>query len=378
MTADLVATAERIGREVSAPVADEVDRDARFPKETIDALRGEGLLAALVPPSHGGPGVDLATVGRTVRALAHHCSSAAMVYAMHQIQVACIARHARTGHLDDYLRRIASTQPLLASATTELGVGGDTRTSLCAVEREGDRFRLDKQAPVISYGQFADAVLATARRTPDSPPSDQVQVVCEREGLTLEPRGQWDALGFRGTCSPGFRLLAEGPVEAILPTPFGEILARTMLPVSHLLWSSLWLGIAESAMAKARNFVQESARSKPGVVPPGATRVAEATAALQSFEGLVDNAARRLVDLGDAEPGPSDAVHFNTLKVAASTAVVDIVGAAMNILGMAGYRQDSPYSLGRLLRDAHGAAVMVNNDRIIANTASLVLLQRSR
>jgi acyl-CoA dehydrogenase len=50
----------------------------------------------------------------------------------------------------------------------------------------------------------------------------------------------------------------------------------------------------------------------------------------------------------------------------------------MGVCGMAGYRNDSAYTLGRLLRDAHGAAVMVNNDRIIANTASQVLLQRDR
>ena len=35
---------------------------------------------------------------------------------------------------------------------------------------------LEKQAPVISYGEYADGVLATARRDPDSPPNDQVLV----------------------------------------------------------------------------------------------------------------------------------------------------------------------------------------------------------
>jgi len=45
---------------------------------------------------------------------------------------------------------------------------------------------------------------------------------------------------------------------------------------------------------------------------------------------------------------------------------------------MAGYRNDSPYSLGRLLRDAQGAALMVNNDRIIANNAQLLLVHRGR
>ena len=67
---------------------------------------------------------------------------------------------------------------------------------------------------------------------------------------------------------------------------------------------------------------------------------------------------------------------MNGLKVAASTLVVDIVGRAMLICGIAGYREDSVYGLGRLLRDAYGAAIMVNNDRIIASTAQLLLVAK--
>ena len=50
--------------------------------------------------------------------------------------------------------------------------------------------------------------------------------------------------------------------------------------------------------------------------------------------------------------------------------------SALVICGMAGYREDSEYSLGRLLRDAHGAALMINNDRINANSAQMLLIHR--
>ena len=70
------------------------------------------------------------------------------------------------------------------------------------------------------------------------------------------------------------------------------------------------------------------------------------------------------------------AIAMNSLKVSTSTLVVDIVNRAMAICGMAGYKEDSPYSLGRILRDAHGAAVMVNNDRINSNTAQMLLIHK--
>ena len=39
MTSESVEAVSRIAREVAHPNADAVDREARFPKETIDALR---------------------------------------------------------------------------------------------------------------------------------------------------------------------------------------------------------------------------------------------------------------------------------------------------------------------------------------------------
>ena len=69
-------------------------------------------------------------------------------------------------------------------------------------------------------------------------------VLCRPPELELEQVGEWNALGFRGTCSPGFILRASGDASAILDDPYADISTQTMLPVAHVLWSSLWLGIA--------------------------------------------------------------------------------------------------------------------------------------
>lgn len=372
------AIAAKIGSEVAGPAAADVDAASRFPSEAIAALRAEGLLAALIPVEDGGLGWSLDTVASVGTELARHCSSTAMVFAMHQIQVACLVRHGGE-RLREFTRAVAHDGLLLASATTEVGIGGNVRNSSCAVEIDGDRFRLVKQAPVISYGQHADAVLATARRTAESPANDQVLVVCRKNGTELEPTSGWDALGFRGTCSLGFVLTAEGAAEDVLPVPYGDISSQTMLPVSHILWSSLWFGIASAAAERARRFVQGAARKNPGVTPPNALRLAELTTVLQQFQDLVQGARTRYAAVAD-DPAKTTtmgfAVSMNSLKVAASTLVVDVVQRALLICGMAGYANQSPFSLGRLLRDAYGAQLMVNNDRINANNAQLLLVSR--
>jgi acyl-CoA dehydrogenase len=370
----------QIGSAIVAPAADAVDRDARFPREAIEALRAERLLGALIPIELGGLGLDFPLVAAICEALGQYCASAAMVYAMHQIQVSCVVRHSEASPFwRQYLQDLAAREGLIASATSEVGVGGDVRSSVCAVERDGNRFTLAKQAPVISYGEHADEYLITARRTPESPPNDQVLVLARRDETTLERTGGWDTLGFRGTCSLGFRLRATGDAGQILPTPFADISSQTMLPVSHILWSSLWTGIAVSAVRRARAFVRRDARKSAGTVPASALRAAELVSALQTMRSNVHDCARdyaAIMDDVDSLGTLRFAIRMNNLKVAASMAVVDIVGQALLICGMSGYKTDSPYSLGRHLRDAYGAMLMINNDRITAANASMLLVSK--
>jgi len=376
---DVSARMASIADKVAGLAAGDVDEQSRFPSETIDALRAEGLLSALVPVELGGRGASITEVSDGLIALGRRCASSAMVVAMHHIQVACLVAHGRNDTLRSYLRELVDHQYLLASATTEVGTGGDVRSSVCAVDVTGSTFRLEKQAPVISYATHADAILVTARRTPESPASDQVLVLCRPPDLELDQVGEWNALGFRGTCSTGFVLRASGDVSAILSDPYADISTRTMLPAAHLLWSSLWLGIASDAVALARKFVQAEARRRPGMTPAAALRLADVTALHQQFVDLLRASVARYEAARD-DPDRLSSVAFgiamNSLKVSASTLVVDVVRACMVICGLASYRLDSPYSLGRHLRDAMGASLMVNNDRIMGNNAQMLLVHR--
>jgi acyl-CoA dehydrogenase len=378
----LLQKAHTLGREVLSPHADAVDRDARFPREAIDALRQARLLSAYVPREYGGMGLNIVQVGRLCEAFGQYCGSTAMIYAMHKIQVACVVHHAQhSAYFRAYLRQLVEEQRLMASATTEVGTGGDLRSSICAVEVAGDAFRLTKKAPVISYGEAADDILVTCRRAPEAAAGDQVHVMVRRGEYTAEPLSGWDTLGFRGTCSSGFTLTARGRAEQILPTPFSDILAQTMHPYSHVVWSSLWAGIAGDAVNRARAFVRAEARKTPGETPLSALRLAEVDGVLQEMRHNVASHAREYLELLErAQPEVFSnfgfAIRTNNLKISSSQQIVDVVGRALLICGISGYRNDSKYTLGRHLRDAYGAALMVNNDRIMKLNATMLLAHR--
>lgn len=380
---DILTRTQRIAAEVARPAATAVDRDARFPSEAFDALRAERLLAAAVPSALGGLGLSLPDIATLCQTLGGACAATGMVYAMHQIQLACMARHCGDStFFRDYLRACADEQWLVASATSEVGVGGDVRSSVCAVERNGARFSLTKESSVCSYGEHADAILITSRRAPDAPASDQVLSLIRRSDYTLERTSTWDTFGLRGTCSPGFRIKAEGSVDQILPTPFAEIASETMVPTSHVVWGSVWLGIASDAFSLARAFVRADARKRPGTPPFGGTRLAQAATLHQTMRSVVLEAARDYEALiaspegAEVLSGMGYALKINNVKITVSELAVQIVQHCLAICGMAGYSNASKFSMGRHLRDAHSAALMIANDRIQATNASLLLVQK--
>ncbi|PYE20226.1 acyl-CoA dehydrogenase [Williamsia limnetica] len=366
---------------VAAAAAHEVDRDARFPHEAVAAMRDNGLLSCSLPTALGGRSTSISDLATMARALGAGCSSAAMVFAMHHTQALSLRWHGAQGDIAELTRTIAAEGALLASATTEISTGGDVRSSGCAVISDGAEVVLEKNAPVISYGEYADYICATARRGPDSPPSDQVLIVCPRSDIELEKTGTWDVLGFRGTCSPGFILRARTVPSNVLPVDYGTISSHTMLPSSHTLWASVWLGIADAAVSKARVQVRAAARRNGGGATDRTAAFADLLVIHQRFEASVAQEIRRYEDFlasGELETTVGFAIALNNLKLAASQAVVDVVSAALAMTGINAYREDHVASMGRLLRDAFGPQLMVSNERIRANNAQLVLAYRGR
>ena len=367
--------------DVAAQHADQVDKQARFPVETLNALKEARALSAAVPSELGGQGCGMRELATMCSTLAGACGSSAMVLAMHHIQVACLVRHGLSSPgLRQYLRDLVARQYLLGSMTSEVGTQGDTRSSICAVQSADGRFTLGKDATTASYCAYADAILVTCRRAPDAAASDQVLVLVEQKDCTLNQTTTWDTMGMRGTCSPGFRLESSGPEQHIVPGTFADSSAQTMVPYSHILWASLWWGIAADAVAKAGQFVRGEARKQPGTVPPGAIRLAEASAQLQALRHNWLSLAGEFDELAQRADGMQQlltmgwALKMNNLKVNASEAAPQIVHKALQIIGVLGFKNDSKFSVARHYRDVLSASLMISNDRIAGKSASMLLV----
>ena len=258
--------------EIAAANAASVDREARFPSEAVAALRAAGTLGALVPDRARRP----RSIAGQRRARVPGVGTPVLVD-RHGVRDAsdpgCDDRAApRPGSwFESFLTELAAEQWLVASVTSEIGTGETWARSIAPVEPAGDgRCTLEKQAPTVSYGAHADALLITARRS--LLPEQATRSSCWPRRST--PHSSRPAPGTRSACGaparPGFIVRAGFGVEQILAAPFSTVMCESMVPVSHILWSFVWLGIATEAVRARTRFVRAAARRKPGAPVPAA------------------------------------------------------------------------------------------------------------
>jgi acyl-CoA dehydrogenase len=363
---------------VAAAFTAAVDRESRFPSEAFDEIRKQGLLGIMVPVALGGEGASPTDVIDICYRIAQACGSAGLIYAMHQVKVACVAPYANGNPvLEAILRRLAKDQLLLASSTTEGLAGANIRESEGPIEYADEQISLVRKATCISYGREADGIVTTARRSANSAPSDQVLAVFLKSSYALEPSQSWDTLGMRGTRSEGFTLRAKGFAGNIVATPYAKIHTQSMVPTAHLFWGAVWAGIAAAAVARGQAFIRSATRQSNGKVPPGAAHLTSATASLHTLLGLLARAGRKYelaIDDADALQSLDFQTMITLTKVEASELAVTTVLRAMRACGLAGYRNDTEFSIARLLRDVLSSPIMINNDRILGNLGAPTLM----
>jgi len=126
-------TVRAFARERVAPVAEELDRESRFPYELVAELGELGLMGIPIPAEYGGAGADTLSYALAVEELARLDSSVAITVAAHtSLGTMPILLFGSEEQKREWLPRLASGRQLAAFGLTEPGAGSDagaTRTS---------------------------------------------------------------------------------------------------------------------------------------------------------------------------------------------------------------------------------------------------------
>lgn len=363
--------------------AADVDVKARFPVESMDALRTAGYLGYLVPTEYGGMGASLAEFVDTAKVLAGACLSTAMIWAMHCQQVDVLVRHAGSELRARVLPKIAAGEIYLASVTTEKSKGGHLLSASAPITKQEGHAWLHRDAPVVTGGAYAEGFLITMRTDAEADESAVTLVYADRADLSVTPSGSWNTLGMRGTESGALVLEGRVAADGVIGRPgeFRTVVGDSMVPVGHLAWSACWLGAAHAAFAALVTRLGQRGEGGPDTSSPLVReRIGRIRLDLELVSAYLSRVTAEITEYrvrGQSVDVTPVQIHLNSLKLAASDLTFQAVDRMVQLAGLSlGYSADSGLPLERTFRDLRSAALNYANDRLWTANGALCLIDR--
>jgi alkylation response protein AidB-like acyl-CoA dehydrogenase len=336
---------------IAAANAAEVDR-GNFPKATIDAMRGNGLLGLVSATDVGGLGHGLPAAAQVVERLARECGSTAMVVCMHYCAAAVLEQHGPRAVRE----AIAGGKHLTTLAFSELGSRSQFWAPIGTAIADGSDVRLTAKKSFITSARHADSYVWTSKPVTGSEASTLWLVPAKTAGLRHE--GAFDGLGLRGNdSSPVTAEDVRVPASARLGEDGGGfgIMMGVVLPWFNVLSTAFCAGLMEAAVEKTAAHAGKAqfahAGSSVADLPTVRAFVARMRIATDQTKALLGDT---LAAIGGARPDAT--LRVLESKAAAGESAAFVTDLAMRVCGGVAFRKD--IGIERIFRDARASLVM--------------------
>jgi alkylation response protein AidB-like acyl-CoA dehydrogenase len=339
------ALADRLGRERFGPLAEELDREQRYPWETIEALVEHKFTGLFLPREYGGQGASLVATVAAVEALGTHCASTAAIMCAYQLGAFPILLAGSEKQKDFYLREM--TQGRATSfALSERIAGSDAAAIEATAVREGEGWRLRGEKYWIGNGGASRYYVVFAKSDPAAGGRGISAFMVDKEqpGAVIDELS--DKMGIRGTQTSNLK------VDLVVPDSarIGEVnralrLALQTLNVGRIMVSAQSMGLALAAYREAsRRAAERKTFGQPIIENQGiGFKLADMVTEISAARLMLYEAARTYDQGGDVSNLGAMAKLF-TSEVAHRAA-----DAAVQIWGGLGYCK--PTVAERLYRD---------------------------
>ncbi len=146
------------------PVAEAIDREARFPRETVRRMGELGLMGIAVPEAYGGSGSDTVAYAVALEEIARVCASHAVIMSVNN-SLYCdpVYKFGTEEQRERFLTPFASGRKLGCFSLTEPEAGSDARNQNVLAVRAGDTYRLSGRKIFVTNGREADTALVFAQ-----------------------------------------------------------------------------------------------------------------------------------------------------------------------------------------------------------------------
>jgi alkylation response protein AidB-like acyl-CoA dehydrogenase len=342
--------------------AGRVDREARFPSESVAALAAAGALGLAVPERFGGVGAGPVAVCEAIERVSAACASTGMVFAMHvvamQTLAAGVAADEPDGPKHAALAAAARGEHLSTLAYSEHGSRGHfwAQVSRARAADGGVVIDADKSFAT-SAGEADSYVLACGAPGSDDPLTTDLYLVAG-DAPGIEIAAPFDGLGMRANASAPLRVRS---LHVTADRRLGEtgggfgLMMQATLPWFVLGSAACSVGIAgaalDAAIAHATGTRLEHLGSSLADIPGVRARLAKAKVRHAQARAYLYDVAVSI------EHGAPDAmIGVLALKAAAAEMAVEVTDLCLRVGGGAAYAKHGP--LERHFRDARAASVM--------------------
>lgn len=332
-----------------APIAAQLDREHRFPREQVAQLAEMGLMGVAIPEEDGGTGLDNFAYAIAIEEISRGCASTGVIMSVNN-SLYCdpVSKFGTSAQKQRFLSPFAAGKQLGCFALSEPGNGSDAGAAKTTAVRQGDSWVLNGTKAWITNGYEANAaiVFATTDRAKKQKGISAFLVPMPTAGLALGKKE--DKLGIRATST--CNLIFEDcriPPECLLGQEGeGFKIAMGTLDGGRIGIAAQALGIAQAALEGAVSYAkQRQAFGAP-------------IANLQAIQFKIADMAWRLdaarLLTWRAAQLKDQKVRFTTqaamAKLAASEAATFVAHQAIQVLGGNGYVTEFPAE--RHYRDA--------------------------
>jgi len=194
------AMAAEFAQEHVAPIASEIDRDARFPHETVKRMGELGLLGIMVPEQWGGSGADTISYVVALEEIAKVCASHAVIMSVNNsLYCEPVWKFGTDEQRARFLKPVAAGHALGCFALTEPEAGSDARNQHTVAVRDGDHYVITGRKLFISTGREASYALVFAQTDPSQAHRGVSAFVVEKNAPGFSVSKTEDKLGIRAS-----------------------------------------------------------------------------------------------------------------------------------------------------------------------------------
>ncbi|MEM1400137.1 MAG: acyl-CoA dehydrogenase family protein [Pseudomonadota bacterium] len=340
--------ARQFANDVIRPVAEELDRDEKFPRELYEQMGELGLFGICVPEEMGGPGFDTVTYAMVMEELSRGYSSVADQCGLVELISTLLVRHGTEDQRATILPEIVTAKKLVAYCITEAEAGTDVSGIRTEAVRDGDGWVLNGGKLWIHNAPVADYGFVLTRTDKDAGHRGMSIFIVDLNSPGVERGPKEHKMGQRASQVGALHFdTVKLPADALLGQEGrGFHMMMSVLDKGRVGIAALAVGIAQAGLEAAVEYAQERRQfSKPIAEFQGVQwLLADMAKDIEAARLLTHSAASKIDHNADATKACSMAKCFAGDMAVARTA------DAVQVFGGSGYIRG--FEVERLYRDA--------------------------